>query len=82
MKRTKFCDTNYEIFYAFYEKSTSARILVFHLGGQFARYFANVYVADFVNILGSCSEICWNIYDVAVFPFPAKYVVGADMYTN
>jgi len=82
VKGAKFGDANYEIAHALDDKPTSARIPVFHLGGQFTRNFINVYVAYFVYILWPGPKICRNVHDVAVLPFPPKYGVGADMYTN
>jgi len=82
MEGTKFGNANSKVFHAFDENAASARIPVFHLGGQLARYFANVYVADFVDILGSCSEVCRDVHSVTVFTLPAKYGVCTRMYTN
>jgi len=82
MKGTKFGDTKYKIAHAFDDKPTTARNLVFHLGGQFTSNFVNVYVADFVYILWPGPEICRNVHNVAVLPFSSKYGIGADMYTN
>jgi len=81
VKGTKFGNTNYKIAHACDDKSASARIPVFHLGGQFARNFINVYVRLPLQLV-AWSQICRNVHDVAVLPFPPKYGVGADMYTN
>jgi len=61
---TKFGDAYYKIPYALDHKPTSARIPMFYLCRQFARYRIYVYVTDFVCFFGPRSKKRGNMHNI------------------